>query len=137
MKLKKLDNKVALLKMFISGIIAFVFAMSYVMSVRAEHTVVKSDDGMAGDTAYDCLLKLEEFSVYSGLGAEDESELSIWGYVCYSLDENEIVLFSAADQCAYSIGAWRYTPFLTRYAYSEYHISSDTGSDYLILDVKP
>ena len=92
----------------------------------------------AGNTRFFYLLSMEDFAVYAYLSADDQSELSLIGYVEFSLlYDYDRYNFSASDQYGYNIEAATRTPYLTRYSCASYYVCSDTGSTTTNLNLKP
>ena len=78
------------------------------------------------------------FAAYAYLSADDQSELSLIGYVEFSLlYDYDRYNFSASDQYGYNIEAATRTPYLTRYSCASYYVCSDTGSTTTNLNLKP
>lgn len=108
------------------------------MNVYASYSDSASNHAYAGDTRFFYQLTMDDFSAYGYLDADDQSELSLIGYVEFSLlYDYERYNFSAGDQYGYSIGAGRQTPYLTRYSYVRYYVCSDTGSTFTNLHLTP
>lgn len=98
-----------------------------------------SNHTYAGDTRFLYMLKMDDFSAYAYLDADDESEISLIGYVTDSLGYDDAYAnkytFSASDQHGYSIGAGRQVAYITVESYARYFVCSDTGSTYANLSL--
>ncbi|MCI7770345.1 MULTISPECIES: hypothetical protein [Clostridia] len=104
----------------------------------ASYSDSRSGHAYAGDTRFYYYLSMDEFSAFAYLDANDQSELTLVGYVEFSaLYDNERYNFAAGDQYGYSVSAGRQTPYLTRYSYTRYYVCSDTGSTYTSLHLEP
>ena len=79
------------------------------MYAYAGYHETTSNHTYAGDTRFLYMLKMDDFSAYAYLDADDESEISLIGYVTDSLGYDDAYAnkytFSASDQHGYSIGA--------------------------------
>lgn len=112
--------------------------MMNTMGVYAGYSDSTSHHTYAGNTRFFYLLSMEDFAVYAYLSADDQSELSLIGYVEFSLlYDYDRYNFSASDQYGYNIEAATRTPYLTRYSCASYYVCSDTGSTTTNLNLKP
>ncbi|HAJ49733.1 MAG TPA: hypothetical protein DCL84_04835 [Eubacterium sp.] len=132
MRRKNVIKKLVAIIMMISVI------MMNTMGVYAGYSDSTSHHTYAGNTRFFYLLSMEDFAVYAYLSADDQSELSLIGYVEFSLlYDYDRYNFSASDQYGYNIEAATRTPYLTRYSYASYYVCSDTGSTTTNLNLKP
>ena len=93
MRCKNVIKKLVAIIMMISVI------MMNTMGVYAGYSDSTSHHTYAGNTRFFYLLSMEDFAVYAYLSADDQSELSLIGYVEFSLlYDYDRYNFSASDQ---------------------------------------
>ncbi len=102
-------KKAFLEKILAMGMVIAVFMTGNMYAYAGYHETT-SNHTYAGDTRFLYMLKMDDFSAYAYLDADDESEISLIGYVTDSLGYGMMLMliqytFSASDQHGYSIGA--------------------------------
>ena len=131
-------KKAFLEKILAIGMVIAVFMTGNMYAYAGYHETT-SNHTYAGDTRFLYMLKMDDFSAYAYLDADDESEISLIGYVTDSLGYDDAYAnkytFSASDQHGYSIGAGRQVAYITVESYARYFVCSDTGSTYANLSL--
>lgn len=131
-------KKAFLEKILAMGMVIAVFMTGNMYAYAGYHETT-SNHTYAGDTRFLYMLKMDDFSAYAYLDADDESEISLIGYVTDSLGYDDAYAnkytFSASDHHGYSIGAGRQVAYITVESYARYFVCSDTGSTYANLSL--